>query len=112
LRAIAESLSAENPGNVNAEGFLALAQARAGDSAAAMRTATMITGGATTRVGTNTAPDWHAAIAAALGHKADALAYLQRGYSGGLPDFSWHGSIVYELLRDYPPFQEYIRPKG
>jgi len=56
---------------------------------------------------------WRATIAAALGRKSKAFADLERGYpGGGIPNYSWHDSILYEFLRDNPPFQEYIRPKG
>jgi hypothetical protein len=112
LRPLADSLTAEDTASVDAKGFLALAEAEAGDRAGAARTAATFVSRAS-RSGPNSAQDWHAIVFAALGNMAEAFAQPQEGLPGGaLLDYSWHDSILYELMRDYPPFQEYIRPKG
>ncbi|HMA02664.1 MAG TPA: serine/threonine-protein kinase, partial [Gemmatimonadaceae bacterium] len=112
VRPLADSLATENPASVDAIGARALAEVETGDRAAAVRSAALIVGGHT-HGGINSEADWRATVAAALGGKAEALADLEQGYPGGsIPNYSWHDSILYELLRDYQPFQEYIRPKG
>jgi len=111
VRPLADSLASEDSTNVDAIGARALAQAEIGDRAGASRSAALIIGGHN-QGGTNHEADWRATVAAALGDKVEALAALEQGYPGGsVPNYSWHGTILYELLRDYPPFQEYIRPK-
>ena len=112
LRPLADSLTADDTANVNAKGFLALAKAETGDRAGAARTAMTFFSHASWS-GTAPAEDWHATVSAALGDKAGAFAHMQQGHpDGALPLYSWHDSILYELMRDYPPFLEYIRPKG
>jgi tetratricopeptide (TPR) repeat protein/TolB-like protein len=112
LRSVADSLFAEDSSNLNAKALSALAEAETADRADAKRIAATIFSRAT-RSGDGLAQDWRATISAALGDKAEAFAQLQQGYPrGAVRDYSWHGTIVYELLRDYPPFQEYIKPKG
>ncbi|UCG85732.1 MAG: protein kinase [Gemmatimonadota bacterium] len=57
---------------------------------------------------------WRATIAAALGEREQATtllrqAYVQRGW------FNWadlHYNIDFESLHDYPPYREFMRPKG
>jgi len=112
VRPLADSLASEDPANVDVIGARALAEAETGDRAAALRSAALIVGGHN-HCGTNAEADWRATIAAARGEKAEALADLEQGYPGGsVPNYRWHRSILYEFMRDYPPFQEYIRPKG
>jgi hypothetical protein len=112
VRPLADSVDAEDSANIDAIGARALAEAEIGDRAAALRSVASIVGGHN-QDGTIREADWRASVAAALGNKAEALAELERGYpGGGVPNYSWHNSILYELLRDYPPFQDYIRPKG
>jgi hypothetical protein len=49
-------------------------------------------------------------IAAALGDKARAVSLLEfRAFTDITFD---HYDLIGEWLRDYPPFQQYIRPKG
>jgi hypothetical protein len=38
---------------------------------------------------------------------------LRDAFAQGLPfDLRFHGDVNLEPLRDYPPFQELLRPKG
>lgn len=112
VRPLADSLASEDPSNVDAIGARALADAETGDREAALRSAALIIGGHN-HGGINSEADWRATVAAARGEMAEALADLEQGYPGGsVPNFHWHGTILYELIRNYPPFQEYIKPKG
>ena len=97
--------------SIDAIGFRALAEAEMGDRVGALRSVASIED--VTRPGrVNSAEEWRATIAAAVGQKAEALAHLEQGHpDGSVPDYRWHDDILYELMRDYPPFQEYIRPK-
>ncbi len=56
---------------------------------------------------------WRAAIAAALGDRDGAVRLLQQAIAEGVTYGMWyHRDPEWEPLRDYPPFQELIRPKG
>ncbi len=62
---------------------------------------------------------WHtnsrAAIAAVLGDREEAMTLLQQVVDQIVPGDYWvllHQDIDFESLHDYPPFQEFIRPKG
>jgi tetratricopeptide (TPR) repeat protein len=57
---------------------------------------------------------WRSTIAAALGDRENAVTFWRQArLEGHVPllagDARW---VVFESLRDYPPFQELIRPKG
>jgi hypothetical protein len=112
VRPLADSLASEDPSNVEAIGAHALAEAETGDREAALRSAALIVGGHN-HGGINGEADWRATVAAARGEMAEALAELEQGYPGGsIPNYHWHGTILYELMRDYPPFREYAKPRG
>ncbi len=52
-------------------------------------------------------------IAAALGDRDAAVALLRTAFGQGMTVGAWaHMEPALESLRDYPPFQELIRPKG
>jgi hypothetical protein len=56
---------------------------------------------------------WRATVFAALGDKSRSLAQLRLALpAAGRIDWDWHDEPIYELMRDYAPFQEYIKPKG
>jgi Tfp pilus assembly protein PilF len=58
---------------------------------------------------------WRAEIAALLGDRAGAMTLLQQavGLGVNLGHGIWlHYDVELESLRDYPPFQEFLRPKG
>jgi len=56
---------------------------------------------------------WRACIAALLGEKERAVAFLREAFSQGL-DYGvyLHRDIDLEPLWDYQPFKELLRPKG
>ncbi len=56
---------------------------------------------------------WRGRIAALLGDREEAMALLLEAHAQGRPfGWSWHRDVDLESLRDYPPFQEFLRPKG
>jgi hypothetical protein len=58
-------------------------------------------------------PVRRARIAAALGDHSDAVRLLQEAFQHGwVSPNRWHQFVEFDPLRDYPPFQELLRPKG
>jgi tetratricopeptide (TPR) repeat protein len=56
---------------------------------------------------------WRARIAAILGRREDAVDLLRRAFGEGVEHgISLHADMDLEPLRDYPPFEELMRPKG
>jgi tetratricopeptide (TPR) repeat protein len=56
---------------------------------------------------------WRAKIAAILGDREQAVSFLREAYQKGQAFGLW---LLHDMdldsLRDYPPFEEWIRPKG
>ncbi|UCG85547.1 MAG: tetratricopeptide repeat protein, partial [Gemmatimonadota bacterium] len=107
-----EELAEENPENTGHRGMLGQLAARRGDRAEALRVSEELRsledrGGGYTLT--------RARIAALLGDHAEAMTLLQQAIDLGV---MWgHGSwLLYDIdiqtLSDYPPFQEFLRPKG
>ena len=57
---------------------------------------------------------WRARMAALLGERERAVNILRNHYKGdgGGYNIGQHREFDFESLRDYPPFQELVRPKG
>jgi tetratricopeptide (TPR) repeat protein len=56
---------------------------------------------------------WRAAIAAALGDRAGAVRLLQQAFQEGMDlGYYHHRDPEWETLRDYRPYQEFMKPKG
>jgi tetratricopeptide (TPR) repeat protein len=56
---------------------------------------------------------WQARIAAMLGETVEAVGLLRRAFSERVYYGLWlHREVAFEPLRDYPPFEELMRPKG
>ncbi len=56
-----------------------------------------------------------ARIAAVLGHRQQAMTLLREAFDWGAQWNRWpplHSDIDFESLHDYPPFQEFLRPRG
>ena len=54
---------------------------------------------------------WRARIAALLGDREGSMRLLTDAF-GPHGTASLHGDIDFDPLRDYPPFREFVRPKG
>jgi DNA-binding SARP family transcriptional activator len=113
-RALAERLVKEYPNNVSYQGMLgALAAVRGdgqgaarADSALAARRGPFVRGMPTY---------WRACIAAQRGDRARAVTLLIQADAEGLLltlAHALHADPSLERLRGYPPFQEFLRPKG
>jgi tetratricopeptide (TPR) repeat protein len=56
---------------------------------------------------------WRGRIASVLGDREEAMALLLEAHAQGRYfGWAWHRDPALESLRDYPPFQEFMRPKG
>ncbi len=56
---------------------------------------------------------WRAIIAAHSGQLEQAMALFRQAVDEGVPwNPAWHVSDWYDPLRGYPPFEQFIRPKG
>jgi TolA-binding protein len=111
-RSAAEANADTYPNSLYARGFVATAAARMGDSATAREISEWFRQldrpydrGLSTR--------WRAYIAAALGEEDNAVKLLEQAAAEGRSyDTFWRRDLDFFKLRDYPPFQELIRPKG
>ncbi len=105
------ALAQEFPDSVAFRGALGVIAARRGDRELALRTSEWLQGvdqpylsGSHTFI--------RARIAAVLGEQERAVALLREAAVQGSPRFLLHPAIDLTSLRDYPPFQELMRPKG
>jgi DNA-binding SARP family transcriptional activator/TolB-like protein len=108
-----EELAEEYPENRECLAALGLLAARRGDRAEAARISEQLRSSGNNLSKQNR---WYRArIAAVLGEKEQAIALLQQDVDMVPPQdrYLWvHRGIDFESLRDYPPFQEFMRPKG
>jgi tetratricopeptide (TPR) repeat protein len=110
-QALIEELAAEKPNNIDYKGYLGTLAARRGDREEALRIAIELKHiDRPYLFGNHTY--WRACIASLLGEREDALALLREAFAQGL-DYGvyLHRDMDLEPLRDYPPFQELLRPK-
>jgi len=110
--AVFAALAADSADLTNALGYQGAAAARTGRVDAAREFSEALAGlPQRVELGRNTA--WRARIAALLGQRDEAAALLRRAFGEGLGYGIWlHCDEDLESLRDYPPFQELVRPKG
>jgi len=110
--ALFTGLAARDPDNVDYKGYLGVLAARRGDRREAERISKWLA--SLTRpflFGEHTYA--RASIAALLGERQAAVELLRNAFNQGPYIPSWvHGDMDLESLRDYPPFQELVRPKG
>jgi serine/threonine-protein kinase len=110
--AVFEELSNEGSGSSSILGPLGVVAARLGDSVAA--------GDFSRRLAALEEPYrpgqrilWRARIEAVLGNREEAMALLRRAFGEGVGFGIWlHRDPALAPLADYPPFQEFVRPKG
>jgi serine/threonine protein kinase/tetratricopeptide (TPR) repeat protein len=55
---------------------------------------------------------WRSRIAATLGEKEGAVNLLREALSQGVSFYGLHWVLDFELLSDYPPYKELMKPKG
>ena len=113
-RAIAEQLATEHPNNVSYQGMVGALAAVRGDRQGAERADSVLAArrGPFVR---GLPTYWRACIAAQLGDRARAVTLLIQADAEGLSLFlvqSYHADPSLERLTGYPPFQEFLRPKG
>jgi len=124
-RPIAQQLARERPDNALYEGLTGVLAAQVGDRSAAER-ADRVLADSSSPYHPGLRTYWRAAIAARLGQRPAAYDLLARAVSQGYsPLFRYQGEQWnrhfdlaleadpdFELLHDYPPFQDLLRPKG
>jgi tetratricopeptide (TPR) repeat protein len=105
-------LAERSPHDIRIQGYLGVLQARLGNREAALQigdelAALQLPFGR----GENTL--WRSRIAAVLGDRQQAVELLRSAINQGTYYGIWlHRDSDLEHLRDYPPFQEFLRPKG
>jgi DNA-binding SARP family transcriptional activator/tetratricopeptide (TPR) repeat protein len=111
-RALFQEVASAAPGDVTIQGYLGLLAARRGDREEALRISGQLQGMADPY---DFGRDIYlqACIAAQLGDLDRAMVLLREAYARGRPfGILLHRDLDLEPLRDYPPFQEFIKPKG
>ncbi len=112
-RALYEGLAREFPERIYYQGVLGTLAARRGDRDEALRVSESLAGRAGPYEFGNESY-WQANIAALLGEQERATNLLRDAFAQGFPYgyFNPHADMDFESLRDYPPYQELVRPKG
>jgi tetratricopeptide (TPR) repeat protein len=110
--ALFREVASATPRDAVAQGYLGVLAARRGDRAEALRISDQLEGMADPY---DFGHDVYlqARIAAQLGDRDQAMVLLREAYARGRA--LWihlHRDMDLEPLRDYPPFQEFIKPKG
>jgi tetratricopeptide (TPR) repeat protein len=109
---IFSELARESAQDINYQGYLGALAVRQGDRAGAERIAESLRAlDGRYRFGQHTY--CRARIASLLGEKDEAVALLRDAFAQGYRfSISVHRDPDFEPLRDYPPYQELLRPKG
>ncbi|MDH7512468.1 MAG: tetratricopeptide repeat protein [Clostridiales bacterium] len=111
-QAIFEALLAAKPDNISYKGNLGTIAARLGDREKALRISDELKALTKPYLFGDHAY-WRACIASLLGDKEQAVALLRESFAqGGTYGVYLHRDMDLEPLRDYPPFQGLIKPKG
>jgi len=113
-RALFEELAAESPEDMDYTGWLGTLAARRGDREEALRISAELEHlDRPYMFGMNMY--WCGCISALLGENERAVGFLREAFARGCRhggDVNLHCDMDLESLRDYPPFQELMRPKG
>ncbi|UCC49175.1 MAG: hypothetical protein JSV41_03050, partial [Gemmatimonadota bacterium] len=111
-QALTEDLAAEFPENWSYRAALGLLAARQGDGEEALRVSEWLAGLSLRYLGGSHTYD-RACIASLLGERERAVTLLRETFAQGTSYGTWvHRDPDLEPLRDYPPFQDLLRPKG
>jgi DNA-binding SARP family transcriptional activator/TolB-like protein len=111
-RSVYEELAREFPDNVHYKGYLGVLAARRSDRAEALRLSEELRGLADP-YDFGRESYWQACIASQLGELDRAMVLLRDAYAQGKAfDLLPHLDLDLEPLHEYPPFQEFLRPKG
>ncbi len=110
--AVAKPLSEEFPEEIDRRGFTGVLAACNGDQEEALQVSRWLAELDTPYLrGYHTS--WRSRIAGALGDGEAAVSLTQQALAeGAYPPHVFHHLIEFEPVRDYPPFQEAMRPKG
>ena len=109
-RRIYAKLLKKDPQNINDQGYLGTIAARMGDTAEARQIDRILKSINRPYVfGNHTY--WRARIASLLGEKEQAVALLRSALSQGVSYGRLHADVDLEPLREYPPFQELVKPQ-
>jgi len=109
-----EALAKEFPENLEYRSLLGIIAARLGNREEAQRISDEL-GKVERRYLFGSIPYYQARIAALLGEKDKAVKLLQESVAQGeafYPGGGYHSDMEWELLENYPPFKEFIKPKG
>jgi tetratricopeptide (TPR) repeat protein len=105
-------LASEKPDDIDYKGYLGALAVRRGDPETPLRIAAELEGIDRPYV-FGAHMYWRSCIAALLGDRELAVRLLRDAFAQGFRyDVSLHRDVNLEPLRDYPPFQELLRPKG
>ncbi len=113
-RTVFDSLLAANPDNINYLGYLGTTLARLGnrDHAIAIDSQLAASDHSVSPFEWGLQARWRAHIAAVLGEKERAVRLLRQAYrEGSAYDITLHRDIDFENLRDYAPFEDFMRPR-
>ena len=109
---ILDTLVAEDPENIQYRGERGLIAARRGDSVLAMQDREWLAS-LDQRLPSGWDTFYRGLITAELGELEVALDLLWQAFAEGQPYGAWmEWDGYFDSLRDYPPFQEWLRPKG
>ena len=110
-KAIFDTLVAEDPDNIEYNGWLGVLYARLRDSEAALKKSEWL-GNLELKYRLYRPIVWKAKIAAILGEKENAVNYLREAYRKGYGfGIGLHRDMDLESLREYSPYEEFMRPR-
>jgi tetratricopeptide (TPR) repeat protein len=105
-------LHREHPDNADYIGHLGAIAARRGDRTAARHLSDQLKDREVEApIPGETSIVWRAQIAALLGEQAEAMRLLIEAF-GSQGTVELHGNSDFDGMRNYPPFKEFVRPKG
>ncbi len=105
-------LAARNPDDTRFQGYLGVLQARLGNGEAARQISDELAA-LDLPYGRGENALWRSRISAVLGDRKQAVELLRSAINQGTYFGVWlHRDPDFEALRDYPPFQELVKPKG